>query len=362
MSKSLALLCAAVPLVNAVAADGTTNARPVSELFANAVVATATNGISITRSQLDEAMIGIKTAAAARGQSIPAEQLTMMEGQILNRMIQVQVLNGRSTEAEKQAGKEAAEKRIKDLREQAGSDEVFNARLKTIGLDEAQLKSKMTEELTAEAVLKRDLKVEVSDEDIKKFYDENPGRFEKPEMVRAAHVLIGTMDMNSQTDLSDEQKAAKKKIADDVLKRAKAGEDFAKLAKEYSEDPGSKDKGGEYTFPRGQMVPEFESAAFSMTTNQISDLVTTRYGYHIIKTLEKIPAKKIELAEVKDDVKEFLTTQAIQKQLPDYLAKVEKEANIQILDEKLKAAKPAAAATGHEGHNHAEGDHTGHNH
>ena len=79
-----------------------------------------------------------------------------------------------------------------------------------------------------------------------------------------------------------------------LLKRARAGEDFAKLAKEYSEDPGSKDKGGEYKFPRGQMVPEFEAAAFSLGTNQVSDIVTTRFGYHIIKLSEKIPARKVE--------------------------------------------------------------------
>ena len=82
-----------------------------------------------------------------------------------------------------------------------------------------------------------------------------------------------------------------------LLKRARAGEDFAKLAKEYSEDPGSKDKGGEYKFPRGQMVPEFEAAAFSLKTNQVSDIVTTSFGYHIIKLSEKIPAQKVELRQ-----------------------------------------------------------------
>ena len=98
--------------------------------------------------------------------------------------------------------------------------------------------------------------------------------------------------------MTEEQKAAKRKEMEGLLKRARAGEDFAKLAKEYSEDPGSKDKGGEYTFPRGQMVPEFEAAAFSLNTNQVSDIVTTRFGYHIIKLSEKIPAQKVEFAKV----------------------------------------------------------------
>src|SRR5260370_23096101 len=149
-----------------------------------------------------------------------------------------------------------------------------------------------TEEAPGEGVLEGELKVNVTDADVKKFYDDNPAKFEQPEMVRASHILLGTKDQSSGTDLSDDQKKAKRKQIDDILKRARDGEDFAKLAKEYSEDPGSKDKGGEYTFPRGQMVPEFEAAAFSLKTNQVSDVVTTQFGYHIIKLSEKLPPKK----------------------------------------------------------------------
>jgi parvulin-like peptidyl-prolyl isomerase len=339
--KPVVLLCAAVPLCSVIAAEprASTNNRPaikVADLFTNSIVATA-KGVSISRSQLDEALIGIKTGAAARGQNIPPEQLSMVERQILQRLIQVQLLNAKATEADKTAGKELTAKRIADLKKQAGSDELFLTRLKSLGLNESELNAKMSEELTAETVLKRELKVEVSDEETKKFYDENPARFEQPERVRAAHVLIGTRDNATGTDLSDEQKAEKKKVAEAVLKRAKAGEDFAALAKEFSEDPGSKDKGGEYTFPRGQMVPEFEAAAFSLNTNQVSDLVTTQFGYHIIKTYEKLPAKKVDYEEVKSDLKEGLANQAIQKKLPDYLAKLEKESDVQILDERLKA-------------------------
>ncbi len=122
-----------------------------------------------------------------------------------------------------------------------------------------------------------------------------------------------------------------------LLERARKDEDFAALAKEFSEDPGSKSKGGEYTFARGQMVPAFETAAFSLKTNQVSDIVTTPYGYHIIKLYEKTAAQKLELAKVKDDLKDQLARSEVQeKKLPDYLKKLKVDANL----EYLHGAKP----------------------
>ena len=98
------------------------------------------------------------------------------------------------------------------------------------------------------------------------------------------------------------------------------------------------------------MLPEFEAAAFSLNTNQVSDIVTTRFGYHIIKLSEKIPARKFEYAKAANDIKEGLTQQALQKQFPDYVAKLKAEANVEILDEKLKAVElpaPSALPAGH---------------
>jgi parvulin-like peptidyl-prolyl isomerase len=205
------------------------------------------------------------------------------------------------------------------------------------------------EQATIPIVLTRELNINITDADVKKFYDENSSKFEQADMVKAAHILLMTTDPATRAELSEEKKAAKKKQIEDLLKRAKAGEDFGKLAKEYSEDPGSKDNGGEYTFPRGQMVPEFEAAAFSLGTNQVSDVITTQFGYHIIKLYEKIPAKKLALTEmvpggavtVAEYVKDTLTQQALQKQASEYIAKLRKAAGVEILDPKLKASAEA---------------------
>lgn len=340
-SASLAtsvLVTGAVAQTNSVSATNTSSVSAVdkmAELFGNDVIAKGKD-FEVKRSQLDAAVLSYKSSAAARGQTVPPQEMTRVEQQLLQQIIRIRLLLSRATAADLAKGKEDGEKRLKFVIERAGSEENLIRQLKSVGISLDELKIRLGEEATAEAVIAREVKVTVTDDDVKKFYEENPARFEEPEMLRACHILLSTIDPVTRQPVTVGQKEAKRKLIDDLLQRAKKGEDFAKLAKEYSEDPGSKDRGGEYTFPRGQMVPEFEATAFALAENQISDVVTTQFGYHIIKLLEKIPAKKVELAKVADRVKEALTQQAIQKQLPDYFQKLRKDQPVEILDEKLK--------------------------
>jgi peptidyl-prolyl cis-trans isomerase C len=331
------------------AVTGSKSTTKTADLFGSKVLAKG-KGLEITRGQFDDEVIRVKAQAAAHNQTIPPEQMAKLERQVLEQLIQVQLLQAKATEADKAAGKALAEKRFQEAKVRLGSEEALNRQLTLMGATREEVLAKWIESATAEAVLKRELKVSVTDADAKKFYDDNPTRFEQPEMVRASHILLMTTDPKTNSELSEDQKTAKHKDMEGLLKRARAGEDFAELAKKYSEDPGSKDKGGEYKFPRGQMVPEFEAAAFSLSTNQVSDIVTTKYGYHIIKLSEKIPAKKVEFDKALPDIKEGLTQQELQKQFPDYVAKLKKDANVEILDEKLKAVElpqPSAVPAGH---------------
>jgi len=126
------------------------------------------------------------------------------------------------------------------------------------------------------------------------------------DQLRVRHILIKTVDDNYQP-LSDEEIAAAKAQIEDLLEQAKNGEDFAALATQYSEDPGSKDVGGEYTFGRGRMVPEFEEAAYALEVGEISDIVETAYGYHIIKLEEKIPSTEEDIAKVQEQLDSIKT-------------------------------------------------------
>lgn len=348
----LAATCLApVPGRSAAAPAADTAANPPKakspDLFADTVVARG-KGFEIKRSQLDDEVIRLKAMAAARNQSVPPEQSSLLEKQVLEQLIQIQLLQSKATDADKAAGKELADKRLAEARSQLGSDEAFDRRLKSEGLTREQLMSKWIDAGTAETVVKRELKPTVTEDEAKKYYEDNTARFEEPEKVRAAHILLSTRDPATNAELPEDKKAAKRKQIDDLLKRARAGEDFGKMAREFSDDPGSKEKGGEYTFPRGQMMPEFEAAAFALNTNQVSDIVTTPYGFHIIKLYEKIPAHKEPYAGLdtrtlyakpdgaKATIKDVLSDTAMQKQFPDFMRKLRKDAGVEILDDKLK--------------------------
>jgi parvulin-like peptidyl-prolyl isomerase len=360
----IALLAAAQP--TPAPASTPPPAAPVSagDLFTNAVIAKG-KGVSITRSQLDEELVRLKTAFAAQGRMLPDG----IERDVLESLINKQLLMDQATPADKAKGKAEFETALESIRTNSpGGSEAFEQQLQrqlsVLGLTREQWERQSIEQATLPFVLERELNIQVTDEVAKKYYDENPAQFEIPERVRAAHILIATRDMTTGAEMTPEQKEAKKKQMEDILKRARAGEDFGKLAKEYSEDPGSKDKGGEYTFPRGQMVPEFEAAAFSLGTNQISDIITTPYGYHIIKLYEKFPAKtepftgpNTQTVLTKPDgehptISDMVIRKETEKEVRPFLAKLRKQANVEILDASLKPeeaapeppAKPAAPA------------------
>lgn len=346
----LAVLVAASPLIQAAETNATKKSSDPMALF-DEVVAKG-DGVKVTRAMLDQALIAIKAAAAARGQRIPPQSMQALEAQVLSRIIGMQILNPIATEADKAAGKEAADKQLAEMKETAGSEANFLRQLKTVSMTLDELVKKMTEEATADAVLRRELKYEVKDAEVKKFYTDNPDRFEKPESVRAAHILVGTTEPDGSPMSAAKQKE-QLALAEKLKKRADGGEDFAKLAREFSDDPGSKNKGGEYTFGRGEMVAEFEAVAFSQKTNQISDVVTTKFGYHIIKTLEKTPAKTVSFEDAAPDIRKFLEFRGLQAQIPEYMEKKQTAAHVEIFDADLKkiideanaAAKKAAAAS-----------------
>jgi len=361
----LALPCVQAASTNAAAANANasivTNTKPtnatnaMAALFGDPAIARG-KGFEIKRSELDAVVTGLKSAAVAHGQVIPQARLVQFEGQMLNRLIQVQLLLQKATAADKAEGAKKAGLQMTNLLERAGSQEALDRQMKALGMTPNELRFRVTQETTAQAVLTRELNTTVTDAEVKQFYDDtnNLRNFEQPEMVNVRHILLLTIDPVTQAPLTTEQQQNKHKQAEDILKRARAGENFVALVKQYSEDPISKSSTNEITLALGNpsTPPEIEAAAFSLTNNQISDVITTTVGYDIIKLLSKTPAKKLVLTDkwpmsdmmVADRIKEGLIQQKIEKLAPAYLDKLQKDADVQILDADLKAAVTAAAA------------------
>ena len=176
--------------------------------------------------------------------------------------------------------------------------------------------------------------IQVSDDQLKVQYQNNIQQYQVPNRVHPEHILFMTV---GKTDAEVDEI---KKNAEDVLKQAKKGAKFEDLAKKYSEDPGSKDKGGDLGWiTQGQTVPEFEKTAFGLDKGHISDLVKTQYGFHIIKVLDKETARTKTFDEVKDSLRAPMVLQLADQQAAaaaDQLAKAIRQSNKVSLDDLAK--------------------------
>ena len=178
-------------------------------------------------------------------------------------------------------------------------------------------------------------KISIPEEDLKKYYESHKDEFKTPEMVSVRHILVKV----DQSAPEKDKKAAKKK-AESILKKIKSGEDFAKLAAEVSDDPGSKQKGGELGFfPRGRMVKPFEDAAFALKPGQVSGLVTTQYGYHIIKLDERKAAGIQPFDDVKESIRQKLIQDQTKSKVAAFIEKAMKDARAEIHPEALAGNK-----------------------
>ncbi|HWY77162.1 MAG TPA: peptidylprolyl isomerase [Verrucomicrobiae bacterium] len=339
----------------AAAATSDTNTAPpetskhprIEDFLPDPVIAKGT-GFEIKQSQLDELVDSLKARARATGQEITPDRLPMLERELLDHLIQVRILNCKATDEQKAKAKELADQNLEKYKKLAPTEEAWIQQVKAMGLTPERVRARLTEEAIAQVAIRA--RVKVTDEDLKKYYDENPSQFERAETARVCHILLYTQDPNTGEEFSDEKKREKRKKIESLLKRARDGEDFTKLALDNSEATSVKEKGCEIEIPKSTfntppVVPaEFEAAAFSLKTNQISDVVVSRVGYHIIKLLEKTPPRRVELANVSDDLKQVLENKEVEKILPTYYTQIKKENNVEILDEKLKALEAAADA------------------
>lgn len=190
---------------------------------------------------------------------------------------------------------------------------------------------KLKKRLVAQKLVEKVIEdISVSDDELKKYYEENPDEFKTPEQVNAAHILVKVEESGDEA----EDKAALQK-AEGILKKVRDGADFSELAKENSDCP-SGTRGGELGyFSRGMMVPEFEEAAFKLKTGEVSGIVKTKFGYHIIKALDRKEAGQKGFDEVRDEIEKGLLGEKQRSAFNDYTEALKEKAKITVNEELL---------------------------
>jgi peptidyl-prolyl cis-trans isomerase C len=288
------------------------------------------------------------------GQPVRPEMASKMKvflyDQALNGLIEKQLLLEIAAEKKIVVEDKDVEEQIAAILKRFGSADKLNQILALQGMTLDSLKARMKEDMIYTKVLDSEVakSAEVTDEDIKKFFEENKSRMNQPEQVQASHILIKTESSSSAADKT-KAKEQLQAIRKDILNKKVTFED---AAKEHSDCPSGKASGGDLgPFSKGQMAAPFEAAAFAAEVGVMSDIVETQFGYHIIKVTDKIAAKEATLDEWKEKIKGRLVNNKLQEVNKAYLEKLREGAKIETMIDKdawdvRHAEKPAPSAPG----------------
>ncbi len=283
------------------------------------------NGENISKAELETAFDQAVGNAGVEASTLSSEEKMAGYRKLLDDLILDKLIKAKATDIEVTDADVKAE--LDKIKASFPSPEVFEQQLTQSGQTEEKVLEMIKQGLPQRKWLEAQIGDggKVSDEDAKKFYDENKTQFEQPETVRASHILFLVPEGATEEVLKEKEEAAKK-----AEERAKKGEDFAALAKELSEEPGAAERGGDLDFfTKDQMVPEFAEAAFSMDVDAISAPVKSQFGYHVIKVTDKKPAGTMDFEEVKPRLMEFLEGQKQQEAVTAVLDKLRAEAKIE---------------------------------
>lgn len=291
-----------------------------------AVVAKLAGG-QVTKEQLLDAVETRRQGLERMGVQVPADS-KLFYTQVLDTLLAAQLLAAESATLGYTPSEADVDKEIAAIKQGFEGDAAFKQALEQQGMTEAMLRSEIKEDLAIKKLMAEKLapKVAVDDAAMHAFYDENKARMQEPEKFLASHILI-------QAKASDtaEVKAAARKKAEGLQTQIKSGGDFAKLAKESSDDPGSKDAGGALPWlGRGQTVPPFEQAALALKPGEVSGVVESPFGFHIIKLVDRKDARQVPFDEAKPKIEEYLKQQGLKAELDKHVKELRAKGGVQV--------------------------------
>ena len=288
------------------------------------------NGVEISNQRFDAFYTEYRrdkgVAVGARGDQL--ELMKKLRLEAMDLMIEQQLLIQAADASGIVVTDEEVDAELAAIREPFNDDGEFERRLDTESHTLESFRAHLRDMIAAKRYLDdiRMKAMDVSDEALEKYYRDNEYRLTLPEQVRVRHVLLSWKPLGQP----DDKKALYEQMQE-ILDKARAGEDFAQLATEYSDDSTRVNGGDVGLFRRGQMVPAFENAAFALQPGEISDIVETPFGLHIIKLEEREEARLLPLDEIRDQLRDHIREEAMENAVQAEYARLRAEADIAVL-------------------------------
>ncbi len=329
----ISLLILLVAVISPVAAGGNRERGETQQAPAAAApaqeLAARVNDEVVTLAEFREVVdSNIQRYQAQSGEPFPEEQRSILERRVLDGLVMRAVLESETVRLGVAVSDEQFQGMLQQFKSQFPGEEAYQGALQQQGFTVEQFEGELRRQMAIEQLIETQVfqNVSVDEAQLRGFYDENPQFFEQPEQVAARHIILTTQGITDEA----ERNAIRDRIQE-LRNRIAGGEDFAAVAREHSQD-GSAAQGGDLgMFGRGQMVPEFEEAAFSLEIGQLSEVVETQFGYHILQVTERRPPRTVAYAEVRDDIADFLLEDVRNEAAQEYVENLRAQARVEEL-------------------------------
>jgi len=317
------------PTENVKTNDNANVSTSQSETYPNkGIMIAKVNGTAITSAEVDQELNNIM---APYQNSVPPEQLQMLRPKMRNKAIENLInkllLFHEADRKKIQPSPDEINTELNSIISRFPSPEAFQQQLTKMGISRDKVLKDIEQQLKISILLKEslaDLQTTITDGEITEFYQGNPENFRAPEQVRTSHILL-KINAEDSPDIKSQKRVKLAGLRDQIQN----GADFAKIAEGHSDCP-SKQQGGDLGFfERGKMVKPFEEAAFNLKTGELSEIVETQFGYHLIKVVDRKEARTVPLEEVKDKISTHLKNVKERQAFITYLEKLREGASIE---------------------------------
>jgi peptidyl-prolyl cis-trans isomerase C len=286
------------------------------------------NGTPITSGQVERELRNI---VAQYQNNVPPDQLQQLQPklrtQAIENLINTQLLFREADRKGIKPSSDAINTELDGIISRFPSHEAFQQQMTKVGISREQMVKDIEEQLKVTALVKEALvavETTVTDEEVSQFYQGNPDSFQSPEQVRAQHILL-KINANDAPEIKMQKRLELAGLGGKIQN----GADFSKIAGEYSECP-SKEQGGDLGFfERGSMVKPFEEAAFTLKVGEVSDIVETQFGYHLIKITDRKEARTVPLEEAREEIANYLKNTKEQEVVNSYIGTLREKAEIE---------------------------------